>query len=190
MRVVSLDEQREFASQFPLVEGNDQLVRAFVLDGAYEPLDNGKAAVLADRAEPPPDFTTATPAPEPLVGELTAVVSNEHAWGRPSLSHGPPEDGPDGLGCRLLPKHCETHDPPREVIDGNSHPPAEWPSLYHRPGHPRAPESHGGWDGREIDVPDVVCFLERMRRAAGAGSLMTSQSAVPRSIRPTVVVLR
>ena len=109
--VVPVDEQREFTPQFLPVVRNEESACALVLEGPDDSLDDGETAVLADRAEPPPDSTTAAPAPKPLVGELTAVVSNEHPWGRPGLSHGSTEEGPDGSGCGLLLKHCEAHDP-------------------------------------------------------------------------------
>ena len=111
MCVVPLDEHPQLTSEVRPVVGNNELSRALLLECADETLDHGQATVLADRAESSADATPATPAPESLVGELAAVVSNEHPWSRPSLSHGSPEEGPDGLGCRLLLKHCEAHDP-------------------------------------------------------------------------------
>src|SRR6266581_2933869 len=50
----------------------------------------------------------------------------------------------------------EPHDAPRAVVDGDAHPPAEGPDLWQGEGNPRNPESKGGGNGRQVDMPEVV----------------------------------
>jgi hypothetical protein len=58
-----------------------------------------------------------------------------------------------------LRKDRETHADPGKLIDRHGNPPAERPSLRHREGKPRHPESSTSWYGREVDVPRMPWIL-------------------------------
>ena len=75
---------------------------------------------------------------------------------RSPLVESPCRASAHGGARRILGEHAEPHDTSGEVIDDDAHPPAEWPPLRQSPRDPGHPESASRWDGREIDIPDLV----------------------------------
>ena len=112
--------------------------------------------MLLDCAVTSLDAAPTAPAAKALVGELPAVVRDEHLWPGSCPSEGSVEKASDRFRGRLLLEHGESHDSPREVIDSDSNPPAERPALCDRPRHPGAPEVCGSRDRRQIHVPDIL----------------------------------
>ena len=77
MAVVPLDEQRELTPENRPAIGNDELARAFVLEGPDEPLNNRETAILVDRPETLMDAVSPAPAPEAAIRELPAMVGDQ-----------------------------------------------------------------------------------------------------------------
>jgi hypothetical protein len=77
MLVVPEGVERDLQSHGIQAHGNEQFSRALRLHRPHEPLDDGKAAVLADGSKAWTNTTTATPSPEGVAAELATFVGDD-----------------------------------------------------------------------------------------------------------------
>ena len=76
-------------------ERDEHSAEAFAFDRPNEPLDDGDAAVPADRAVTPFDPLALTPVPERFAVELLAPVADDVLWAGPYPAHGAAQERPD-----------------------------------------------------------------------------------------------
>jgi len=138
------------------VQDQDQTPRALGLDGSDAALDHRQAPVLSHGSEPVLDAAAATPPPESLREELSALVGDEVLWLLANAPENSFQDPANRRRGRLPTKDREAHHAPREVVDGKYKPPAEGPDLRQREGEPGGPEAERSGNGREINVPKVI----------------------------------
>ena len=174
----------ELASECRSRQRNDrQKPCALVLQGTYEPLDHGEAAVLADGAEALLDAATPAPCSEIVRSELHAVIRDDVPRPEAELAANAIEPS-RGLERRwlLLESRCPHH-AAREVIDDDGDPPTERPTLRHGKRKPRDPESSDRRNGGEIEVPDVIGVFRgdgsRLRWTARCGLWLGSRLEYP-----------
>src|SRR5437867_5718442 len=103
----------------------------------------------------PNPLATAPPS-ESLRDELSAVVGDEvvRPLSRPLESSF--EESPHRGRARQRTINGESHDPPREVIDGHGEPPAKRPNLRQGEGNPRGPEAECCGNRGQINMPEVI----------------------------------
>ncbi len=155
--VVPGDVVVELAAERVSRQRNDrQQARALVLHRLDEPLDDGEAAVLADGAEALLDAATDAEGPELLRCELNAVIGDQVSGPTLDPSAHSAEEGRHVARGRLLLEPGGPDGSPREVIDNDGDPPTKWPALRQRKWQPGDPEAAEGWDGGQVDVPNVV----------------------------------
>jgi hypothetical protein len=123
------------------VRNGDQPSSAFSLNRPDAALDHGQAAVLADGAEPLPDAAATAPSSEFLGDELPALVGDEIPGLMAYLHEESLKESANGTRGRLAAADRESHHPPRAVVDGDTHPPAERPHLRQGERNPRCPEA-------------------------------------------------
>jgi len=156
MAVVPLDEEADLTAECSPIQRHENATQSLPLHGSHQSFDHRDAAVLLDGPEALADATPPAPSPESLVGELRPLVGDEVVRGSARIPDGPAEHLADGDTGWILGEYRDTHDAPREMIDDDANPPAKRPALGHRPREPGHPETGGGWDGREINIPDLV----------------------------------
>src|SRR6266705_219985 len=136
------------------IRDDAQTSSAFVLDSSNPALNHRQTPVLPQSTESMPNPMAMTPSSERSRGELNALVRDEIVRDGSRLLKGSFEESPyqgrRGQGTI----DCESHQPPRVVIDGHSEAPAKRPNLGQCEGEPGHPEAQGGGYGRQIDVPD------------------------------------
>jgi hypothetical protein len=109
MAVVPLDEQGKLALQYGSVIWNNELACALGLDGADETFDDGQATVLLNRAESLTDAPASAPAPEAVVGELSALVGDGMARTGLRIADSSTEESFHSRRGRLRLEHHESH---------------------------------------------------------------------------------
>src|SRR5437867_3620110 len=118
--VVTGEVERHLLFERGEPEGNqDQTPRALGLDGSDVALDHRQAPVFPQRPETVSNALPTTPSPKSLCNKLTTLVRDEatrHLTSAPGRSlEKPPYRGRG----RQRTINRESHDSPREVIDGN-----------------------------------------------------------------------
>ena len=155
--VVPIPPERQLREEGVAAERNkDETPRALILERPHQAFDDGDAAELADGPEAVLDPSAPAPTRECLGGELGSLVGDEMTRRNSDVVDGAIEKTADRIGRGLLGEYRDPRDPPREVIDHDTDPPAEGPDLRECEGEPRHPEAERGWNRREIGVPDVV----------------------------------
>jgi len=154
--VVPREVEREFVPYVGEPQRHEDRASALGLHGADEPLDDGDAAVLADRAEAQVDSPALRPRSETGAVKLAAPVADEVSGLCFVPAHHSAEKGADLLGSGLFREDGEADGRRGEVIEHHGNPPAERPDLRQSERKPGGPEARAGRDDREVHVPEVV----------------------------------
>ncbi len=126
------------------------------LDRANRPLDNRDTPVFAHGPKPRCDLVTPAPGLELWADELLALVADDVLRLHSTVAHQAAQEGADCQGGGLLVKDGVPHDPAREMIDHQGHPPTERPALGQGVGQPGDPKAACGWHQRKVHVPDMI----------------------------------
>lgn len=167
--VVPLNVDGDFPTEVGQAEGDEDAAGMLILEGSDEPLDDGNAPMVTDRAIA--DFHVSALAPflEAAAKELRTFVRDHMARLGSRDVNGSSEESADFHGCRFLEEHGKTHALAGEVVHDQGDPMAERPDLRKSERKPGCPEAGGGWHGGQVHMPDMVGVLGR--DDAGRGRL-------------------
>jgi hypothetical protein len=129
---------------------------ALGLEGTNQSFHNSDAPVSTHCAEAMTDPSSAAPARERVCYELDAFVRDEMIGRVTGLGDDAGEECSDLGGGRFLSEDLGAEEPTREVIDCDGNPPAEGPDLRKSERQPGDPEPERGWDGRHVDIPNMI----------------------------------
>ena len=151
--------EEQFAAHRFQRHRNKNETRALALHRSDEPFDNGDARGFPDAPVARPNPATFAPCLEAVAPELFALVRDDMAGMLAVCASGSVEESLHLDRRGTLRKDGESHADPGQLIDRHGNPPAERPSLRHREGKPRHPESSTSRYGREVDVPRIPWIL-------------------------------
>ena len=136
-------------------EGHDDAPEALVLHRSNEALDDGDAAVLAERAVARADAVSSAPRAVRAL-KLHSLIGDDVLGDRSGVPDAAIEESADFVVGGLLFEDGPCDHVAGEVIDDDRDPGAKRPALRESLWDPWHPESEeDGHDG-EVDVPDVV----------------------------------
>jgi hypothetical protein len=130
-----------------------------LLESSDEPLNDGDAAVLSNRAEAwfdpfpfAPTLVTSTP-------ELTAFVADDIFWPDLGTTDRCAQKRSNVDGAWLFLEYSNPDGLTRPVIHHDCDPPTKRPTLRQSKRKPGSPESAARWHDRHINMPNMVGIL-------------------------------